>query len=157
MEDARRPQGDRRVVLVDDHEVDREVLARRLRAQGYSVETAQDGAVGADLALRSPPSAVVADLWMAGISGIQLCQLLRREPATAGVPVILRGPTDDPRARFWAERAGACAYVAKGRTGELDAPLHAPGFERLARGDRPSRPGSWAAGGQRQIPDRRSA
>jgi two-component system cell cycle response regulator len=116
----------RRVILVDDDEQGGEVLARRLRAQGYRVETARDGAVGADLALRNPPSAVVADLWMPGISGVQLCQLLGREPATSGVPVLLRGPADDPRSRFWAERAGAVAYVSKGRTGELArALLHA--------------------------------
>jgi two-component system cell cycle response regulator len=35
------------------------------------------------------------------------------------MPVILRGPLDDPRSRFWAGRAGAVAYVAKGRMGEL--------------------------------------
>jgi two-component system cell cycle response regulator len=35
------------------------------------------------------------------------------------MPVILRGPHDDPRSRFWAGRAGAAAYVAKGRMGEL--------------------------------------
>ena len=35
------------------------------------------------------------------------------------VPVILRGERDDPKSRFWAERAGAVAYVAKGRMGDL--------------------------------------
>jgi two-component system cell cycle response regulator len=62
---------------------------------------------------------VVADFWMPAISGIQLCRLLRTEPATAEVPVILRGDEDDPRNRFWAERAGAAGYVRKGRMGDL--------------------------------------
>jgi two-component system cell cycle response regulator len=105
--------------LVDVSETSREVMVRRLSAQGYVVEAAADPTTGADMALSSPPAAVIADLWMPSISGIQLCRLLRTEPATAEVPVILRGESDDPRNRFWAERAGAAGYVRKGRMGEL--------------------------------------
>jgi two-component system cell cycle response regulator len=71
------------------------------------------------MALCAPPAALIAELWMPSISGVQLCRLLRAEPATADVPVILRGPSDDPRSHFWAERAGALAYVVKGRMSEL--------------------------------------
>ncbi|HWZ91562.1 MAG TPA: diguanylate cyclase [Polyangiaceae bacterium] len=108
-----------RVILVDVTDHSRDVVARRLTAQGYAVEAFADPALGADAALASPPGAVVADLWMPSISGVQLCRLLRAEPATANVPVILRGQSDDPRSRFWAERAGAAAYVIKGRIREL--------------------------------------
>ena len=108
-----------RIVLVDATHDSREVVARRLTAQGYLVEVFSDPALGADAALAAPPVALIADLWMPGVSGVQLCRLMRAEPATAEVPVILRGPSDDPRSRFWAERAGASAYVAKGRMGEL--------------------------------------
>jgi two-component system cell cycle response regulator len=100
------------------------VLAERLRAQGFVVETAADGAAGAELALAQPPSAVVADLWMQGVSGIQLCRLLRAEAATADVPIILRSEQEDPKSRFWAERAGAVALVSKGRMGLLARTLH---------------------------------
>jgi two-component system, cell cycle response regulator len=108
-----------RVILVDLSETSREVMVRRLLAQGYAVEAAPDPVTGAELALSSPPRAVIADLWMPSISGVQLCRLLRTEPATADVPVILRGDSDDPRSRFWAERAGAAGYVRKGRMSEL--------------------------------------
>lgn len=108
-----------RVILVDTSDEGRVVLAKRLRAQGYLVEAAATAAEGADLALSAPPAAVVADLWMPSVSGVQLCRLLRAEPATVDVPVILRGERDDPRSRFWSRRAGATAYVAKGRMGEL--------------------------------------
>jgi len=107
-----------RIVLIDPS-AGRDVLARRLRAQDYLVDTAADAAVGAGLALASPPDAIVADLWMPGISGVQLCRLIRSEPATCDVPVILRGEGDDRKDRFWAERAGAVSYKAKGRLSEL--------------------------------------
>ncbi len=108
-----------RVILVDPSATTREMLARRLTAQGYAVEEVADPAEGADMALRSPPAALVADLWMPSISGLQLCRLLRSEPATAEIAVVLCGDVEVPRNRFWAERAGANAYVAKHRTGDL--------------------------------------
>jgi two-component system cell cycle response regulator len=106
------------VILIDPDEQTREVLISRLRMQGYRAIGFVGPVEGANAALGSPPSAVIADLWMAGISGVQLTRLLRAEPATERVPVILRGP-DTPRNRFWAERAGAAAYVVKGRMGDL--------------------------------------
>jgi two-component system cell cycle response regulator len=108
-----------RVILVDPDAEGRRSLAERLRRQGYTVETAENGACAAELALANPPSTVIADLWMPGVSGLQLCRLLRAEPATADVPFILRAEKDDPKSRFWAERAGAVALVSKGRMGEL--------------------------------------
>jgi two-component system cell cycle response regulator len=80
---------------------------------------------------------------MPSISGVQLCRLLKAEPATEHVPVILRGP-DGPRNRFWAERAGASAYLVKGRMGDLVRALAAaiesttgasPFFTELAPGE----------------------
>jgi two-component system cell cycle response regulator len=112
-------QAQPRVILVDPNDEAREVLQRRLGAQGYQVEATPDPAAGAEMALASPPAALIAELWMPSISGVQLCRLLGTEPATADVPVILRGRHDDPRSRFWAERAGAAAYVPNGRMAEL--------------------------------------
>ncbi len=109
----------KRVLLIDPSDARREVLGRRLRAQGYLVDETGDAAAGAHMALSAPPASVIADLWMPGISGVQLCRLLGSEPATADVPVVLCGERDEPRSRFWADRAGAAAYVLKGRTGEL--------------------------------------
>jgi two-component system cell cycle response regulator len=108
-----------RIILVDPNDESREVMARRLTAQGYLVDATPDPAAGAEMALAAPPSALIAELWMPSISGVQLCRLLRTEPATAEVPVILRGRTDDPRSKFWAERAGASAYVPNGRMAEM--------------------------------------
>jgi two-component system, cell cycle response regulator len=102
-----------RVLLVDDSPSVRTVFASRLRDNGFEVEEAKDGATGAELALARPPDVVVTDLWMPGISGVQLCRLLRSEAPTRDVPVILVTGESDRRSRFWARCAGAAAYVAK--------------------------------------------
>jgi two-component system cell cycle response regulator len=109
----------KRILLIDPADAPREILGRRLRAQGYLVDETGDPAAGAHMALSAPPAAVIADLWMPGISGVQLCRLLGSEPATADVPVVLCAEHDEPRSRFWADRAGAAACVLKGRTGDL--------------------------------------
>src|SRR6185437_6077465 len=109
----------RRIVLIDPVADTREIFARRLRAHGFTVEDASDAIAGAQMALADPPAAIVSDLWMPGISGVQLCRLLCAEPATAHVPIIVRSETDDPRSRFWSRHAGARALVMKGRMGEL--------------------------------------
>jgi two-component system, cell cycle response regulator len=102
-----------RVLLVDDSGAVRGVIASRLRDQGYEVEEAADGVAGAELALEHPPDVVVTDLWMPGLSGVQVCRLLRSEPLTQNIPVILVTGESDRRSRFWARTAGAAAYVAK--------------------------------------------
>ena len=133
----------RHVILVDPSER-REALAERLRMQGYVVHVTADPGQGAYMALSEPPAALIADLWMPGISGVQMCRLLCSEPATKQVPIILRGPEQDPRNRFWAERAGAAAYVSTGRMGELvrelgraidRAPEADPFFTQLSGGE----------------------
>ncbi len=107
-----------RLLLIDSNESGRIVLAERLRLQGFTVLECSDGAEGAVLALEDPPDAVVADLSMPSISGVQLCRLLGSEVGTNNLPVILRG-AEGRRNHFWAEQAGAFAYVPKGRMGEL--------------------------------------
>ncbi|HKO48346.1 MAG TPA: diguanylate cyclase [Polyangiaceae bacterium] len=107
-----------RVLLIDPSDAGRAILAERLRFQGFVVVECKDGAEGAIQALEEAPDVVIADLSMPSISGVQLCRLLGSEPGTSKVPVVLRG-SEGRRNHFWAEQAGAFAYVIKGRMGEL--------------------------------------
>jgi diguanylate cyclase (GGDEF)-like protein len=120
-----------RVLLIDPSDSARQTLAARLHLQGFSVMECADGAEGAVRALEEPPAAVIADLSMPSISGVQLCRLLKSEGGTADVPVVLRGP-EGRRNQFWAEQCGAYAYVVKGRMGELVRALRSA-FEQQPR------------------------
>lgn len=112
-----------RVLVVDDSSSVRSLIATRLRAQGYDVDEAVDGESGAERALLAPPDIVVTDLVMKGISGVQLCRILRNEPCTAHIPVVLLTASGDKRSRFWARSAGAAAYLGKDRLDDLDGLL----------------------------------
>jgi two-component system cell cycle response regulator len=97
----------------------RSLLAARLRASGFEVQEAVDGEDGAERAMLAPPDLVVTDLLMKGISGVQLCRILRSDPATAHVPVVLLTASGDKRSRFLAKSAGAAAYLSKDRLEDL--------------------------------------
>jgi two-component system cell cycle response regulator len=127
-----------RILLIDDSEVIRKVVAAQLTARGFEVELAPEATTGAELAFASPPDAVVTDLWMPGISGLQLCRLLRADPRTAKLPVILITASADMRSRFWARCAGATAYISKAEIANL-APLLNEAIESAPRG--PELPG----------------
>jgi two-component system cell cycle response regulator len=101
------------VLVVDDSATVRTLLARRLSAQGLEVEEAPDAETALAAATAHPPDVVVTDLHMTGLSGVQLCRVLRGDPATAHIPVVLLTAAGDKRSRFWARSAGAVAYVGK--------------------------------------------
>ncbi|HEV8247812.1 MAG TPA: diguanylate cyclase [Polyangiaceae bacterium] len=142
--------GSNTIVLIDPASEASDALAGRLEMQGYDVVLCRDSAEGAHRALAEKPCAVIADLWMPGISGVQLCRLLKAEPATEHVPVVLRGPSSS-RNLFWAERAGASAYVIKGRMGDLVRAL------RRSISDAPLASGSSATLAGQDIRDRIAA
>lgn len=109
-----------RVLVIDDSPSVRSLLARRLRARGYEVDEAVDGESGVERALASRPDLVVTDLHMKGISGVHLCRILRSDPSTAHIPVMLLTASGHKRSRFWARTAGAAAYLSKDRLDDLE-------------------------------------
>jgi two-component system cell cycle response regulator len=108
-----------RIVLVDDSPSVLSLLGPRLESAGHEVRAVGDAYAGAELTLSDPPDVVVTDLWMPGMSGLQLCRLLHAEMETAHVPVVLLTASDDKKSRFWADRSGAAAFVTKQSIDEL--------------------------------------
>ena len=103
----------RRVLVVDDSEVTRAILARTLRRAGYEVLEARDGAEGAMAALREQPAVVVTDLEMPTMDGFPLLRLLKADPASAHIPVLILTSHGEAASRFWSLRTGADAYLTK--------------------------------------------
>lgn len=103
----------RRVLVVDDDELTREILATILDLEEFEVTLADDGEQALASVAESVPEVVVLDVMMPGIDGFEVCRRLKGDAATADLPVILltaRGSADDRRA---GEEAGADAYLTK--------------------------------------------
>ncbi|GLZ48893.1 DNA-binding response regulator [Actinomycetospora sp. NBRC 106375] len=99
------------VLVVDDDATVRDVVARYLGDAGYAVDVAGDGRSALDAATRGDPDAVVLDLMLPGLSGLEVCRALRmRESPPAIVMLTARGEEVD---RVLGLELGADDYVTK--------------------------------------------
>lgn len=122
----------RRVLIVEDSEVTRAILVRTLRQAGFEVLEARDGAEGALRALTEQPAVVVSDLEMPTMDGFPLLRLLKADPATAHVPVLILTSHAEAASRFWSLHTGADAYLTKDHRPQQLVSV----VERLAEGAR---------------------
>lgn len=102
-----------RVLLVDDQPFFLAVGRETLSAKGYEVHTASSGAEALNAVRVAPPDAILLDVAMPGMDGIEICRRLKADPATAGIPVIIHTALRDPRVSEQAMKAGADAAVMK--------------------------------------------
>jgi CheY-like chemotaxis protein len=78
-----------RILLVEDNELNRDMLGRRLRRAGFEVLTAEDGPTGVALAGRATPDLILMDVALGGMDGWEATRRLKAEPQTAAIPVII--------------------------------------------------------------------
>ena len=77
-----------KILLVEDNEMNRDMLSRRLRRRGYEVLTAVDGESGLALIKSETPALVLMDMSLPGIDGWAATRRLKADPATRAIPVI---------------------------------------------------------------------
>jgi two-component system, cell cycle response regulator len=137
-----------RILVVDDSPLVRRTVERLLRGQGYRVDVAASGEEAFTRSLDAPFSLVVSDVTMGTLSGVQLCRLLRGDPATAAMPIVLLTAAGNARSRFWGRHAGADEYLSKD---DMVSRL-VPTVARLLR-ERPSPARPRPSDPPRQAPD----
>ena len=77
-----------RILLIEDNEMNRDMLSRRLQRRGYEVVTAVDGESGLALTKSETPTLVLMDMSLPGIDGWEATRRLKADPATRAIPVI---------------------------------------------------------------------
>ncbi len=77
-----------RIVLVEDNEMNRDMLTRRLVRRGYSVAVALDGQEALDVVARELPDVVLMDMGLPVLDGWEATRRLKADPVTARIPVI---------------------------------------------------------------------
>ena len=77
-----------KILLVEDNEMNRDMLSRRLMRKGYQVILATDGQDGVDTAVSQLPDLVLMDMSLPVLDGWEATRRLKAEPATRRIPVI---------------------------------------------------------------------
>jgi two-component system cell cycle response regulator DivK len=78
----------KRILIVEDNEMNRDVLSRRLRRQGFEVLIATAGLEGLRIAADATPDLILMDLGMPDIDGWECARRLKTEVATSAIPII---------------------------------------------------------------------
>jgi DNA-binding response OmpR family regulator len=115
------------VLLVDDNVSLLELLTNSLRAiGGFQVLSATDGASGLELAVTERPDCIVIDVVMAGIDGFQLAHVLRGDPETAEIPLVILTALAQDENRVAGLLSGVDRYLVKPvKIADLIAAIHA--------------------------------
>jgi two-component system response regulator MprA len=130
-----------RVLVVDDDRALREALRRTLTLGGYEVQLAGDGEQALESVVRSVPEAVVLDIGLPGMDGLELCRRVRR--LGNRVPILMLTARDAVADRIDGLDVGADDYMVKPfDVGELKARLRA--LLRRANPDGDAEPLSFA-------------
>jgi len=77
-----------KILLVEDNEMSRDMLSRRLIRRGFQVATAMDGRDGIEQAIQNLPDLILMDMNLPEIDGWEATRTLKSDPRTAHIPVI---------------------------------------------------------------------
>ena len=105
------PKG--RLLVVDDNEDNRDLLARRLQRKGYDVVTAEDGHQALDIIAAEEFDLILLDIMMPGLSGLEVLEKLREEHSPAELPILMATAKSDSQDMVQALEIGANDYITK--------------------------------------------
>lgn len=103
----------KKILLVEDDAELVELLTFNLKKAGFAIGTAADGIEAIKKARSVGPDLVLLDIMLPELDGFAVCEMLRREPATAAIPIIMLTALSSELARFTGLDAGADDYITK--------------------------------------------
>ncbi len=77
-----------KVLLVEDNEMNRDMLSRRLERKGFDVVHAQDGSIAVDLASSERPALILMDMSLPVMDGWEATRRIKADPGTKNIPII---------------------------------------------------------------------
>jgi DNA-binding response OmpR family regulator len=103
----------KRVVVVDDEPGVGAAIRDLLSPDGYAVEARGDARAALPDLIRAAPDLLILDVNMPGMSGWELCAILRRQTATRGIPILFLTGRRELKDRITAMQLGGSDYLAK--------------------------------------------
>ena len=101
------------ILVVEDEEAIQVLLSYNLNAEGFAVRQAMSGEDALMLVAEETPDLIVLDWMLPGISGVELCRMLRTKPETRSVPIIMLTARGEEIDRVRGLASGADDYVVK--------------------------------------------
>jgi two-component system cell cycle response regulator DivK len=77
-----------KILLIEDNELNRDMLSRRLQKRGYEVVAAVDGETGVTMAQAEAPALILMDVSLPGIDGWEATRRLKGDPETRHIPIV---------------------------------------------------------------------
>jgi DNA-binding response OmpR family regulator len=108
----------KRVVVVDDDAAIGPAVRLLLAPEGIGVDSSEDGQAALPALLREPPDLVILDINMPGMSGWELCAILRRQSATRAIPILFLTGRHEVKDRITAMQFGGSDYLTKPFSGD---------------------------------------
>ena len=102
-----------KILVVDDEQDAIELIEYNLQAAGYRVITAADGNEALQKTRATIPDLIVLDLMLPELDGLEVCKILRRDPSTASIPIIMLTAKASEIDRVLGLELGADDYVTK--------------------------------------------
>ncbi len=108
----------KKLLIVEDNTELLELMRSNLRQAGYSTLTATNGIEALKKARSGSPDLILLDLVLPEMDGFAVCECLRRDPATAAIPIIVLSGLTSTMTRYAGIESGASEYVTKPFTSE---------------------------------------
>src|SRR6185503_19358302 len=102
-----------KILVVDDEPDAIELIEFNLKAAGFEVTTAADGGQALKKARAVLPALIILDLMLPEVDGLEVCKILRRDPQTSGIPIIMLTAKAAEIDRVLGLELGADDYVTK--------------------------------------------
>ena len=103
----------KKILIVDDENDILEFLSYNLRKEGYEIETSSDGKDALNRVERIMPDAIIADIRMPEMDGIEMCRKMRKLELLKDVPILFLTADDDEYLAMSAHHSGGTQYLNK--------------------------------------------
>jgi twitching motility two-component system response regulator PilH len=102
-----------KILIIDDLATETAVMKSVVTGLGHYAVTAADGEAGYAAAKSEKPNLILLDVVMPKMDGFQTCRKIKKDPETAGIPIILVTTKNQDTDRSWGLKQGASDFVAK--------------------------------------------
>jgi DNA-binding response OmpR family regulator len=102
-----------RILIVDDHEDNIELLRARLESRGYEIDTAEDGEQALERVAAHAPDLILLDVMMPRLDGFEVVRRLKANPELPFIPIIMQTALDSTEHKVEGLDAGADDYITK--------------------------------------------